>query len=575
VVVGIAVTLLCAALIPAMVSAAFLYKSYLVKRDRGRDVLCDPYIVQKNDYLHKLFKQRGEISREDYPEFLSIFQRINPHVRDANLIRPGQQIFIPLRILQAGEMPGQSTGIVTVPFVTMGSVPEKLHSYSDIHVVQPGDTVSQLITRRFGRFGTRGYKEGIKLFRLMNPDVSDLNRITAGQQLRLPDPGLRKEPWYASLFDPREAGRIERPGTVPALVDPSNLTQAQGDDADKKIKSALEETADILEVKLLNKGMYYFPRLGRDDFKLDLTRYPALEFEDGTLSLLPNKGEIPASERADIESMPERLKLVPIALGAVTEEIVGSVLEATGRGSERNHLVFTDHNIRVEIRARWITRKNSPHNEYVGRLCITKLEDCGQRTPDSIVRYLEEHDIVIKEICRGGAAAIPSKTPTTRRGPLQIDAADRRSFVAAVLRALGCHYAPNVSITFPYAGMQVQAMTNLVTLSDGREFLVDFGDLYGDAISAIKETGFGILQISEQDKNLILAQILSAIGNPYEQGPSFLAAERPELYNIRLTIPGILVEPDSGQKVLFTGAALHHRIVQFLEDSDIRIVMTG
>lgn len=132
-----------------------------------------------------------------------------------------------------------------------------------------------------------------------------------------------------------------------------------------------------------------------------------------------------------------------------------------------------------------------------------------------------------------------------------------------------------MSITFPYAGMQVKAMTNLVTLSDGREFLVDFGDLYGDAISAIEETGLGILQITALDKDLILSQILAAIGDPYQEGPSFLAAERPELYNIRLTIPGYLVQPDSGQKVLFTGVALHHRVVQFLEDSAIRIVMTG
>ena len=118
-------------------------------------------------------------------------------------------------------------------------------------------------------------------------------------------------------------------------------------------------------------------------------------------------------------------------------------------------------------------------------------------------------------------------------------------------------------------------MTNLVTLSDGREFLVDFGDLYGDAISAIKDTGFGILQISEQDKDLILKQILATISDSYQQGPSFLAAERPGDYNIQLTIPGYLVQPNSGQKVLFTRVSLHHRIVQFLEDSDIRIVMTG
>jgi len=338
-VVGVAVTLLCVTLIPSMVSAAFLYKSYLVKRDQGRDILCDTYTVQRNDYVLKLLKQKGEISQEDFPEFLAIFQRINPHVRDVNLLRPGEQIFIPLRILQAGDMPGQSTGIVTVPFVALTSLPEQLQPYTHNYTVRPGDTVSVLIAQRFGKFGTRGYKEGIKLFRLMNPDVSILNRIKAGQQLRLPDPGLKKEPWYASLFDGTGRYRMDRPGAIPDLVDPSTPSQTQRDAAEKKVKSALEEAADILEVKLLHKGIYYFPRPGRNDFKLDLTRYPALEFEDGTMTLLPNEGTIAETERADIESMRERLKLVPIAPDAATEDIVESVLEATGRGSARNHLV--------------------------------------------------------------------------------------------------------------------------------------------------------------------------------------------------------------------------------------------
>lgn len=560
---------------PSTVSAAFLYKSYLVKRDRGRDILCDPYLVQKNDYLLKLFKQRGEIAREDFPEFLLIFKRINPHIRDANLIRPGQQIFIPLRILRAGDMPGQATGIVTVPFVTMGSAPEKLLSYSKIHIVKPGDTVSQVISSRFGKFGTRGYKEGIKLFRLMNPDVTDLDRIMVGQQLRIPDPGLKKEPWYASLFVRLESGRVEHPGTIPVIVDPASLSQSGHDDAEGAAKSALEEAADILDAELLHNGVYFFPRPGRDDVRLDLTRFPALEFGDGIMTLLPNKGTVSDSERAEIESMGHRLKLVPVPADAATEEIVESVLKATGRGTDRNHLVFTDNSVQIEIRAKWITQKHSPRMEFPGQLCITTLDDCGQRTPESIVRYLEEQDILIKEICGGDPDAMPPEPTARGRGPLHIDAADRRSFVAEVLRALGCHYAPNVSITFPYAGMQVKAMTNLVTLSDGREFLVDFGDLYGDAISAIEETGFGILQISEQDKDLILEQILAALGDSYQQGPSFLVANRPEMYNIQLTIPGYLVQLDIGQKVLFTGVSLHHRIVQFLEESDIRIVMTG
>ena len=183
--------------------SAVLYRSYVVKYDRGWDILCDPYIVQKNDWVYKIFRQKGEISSKDFQEFLSIFQRLNPHIHDIDRIRPKQNILIPLKKLEPGTLPGQSTGIVTIPFVSISKVSEILESYSESYTVKKGDTVSKLIAARFGNFGTRSYREGLNLFRALNPEILDLDLIFTGQNLFLPDPAMRNEPWYQSLFDDR------------------------------------------------------------------------------------------------------------------------------------------------------------------------------------------------------------------------------------------------------------------------------------------------------------------------------------------------------------------------------------
>ena len=73
-IVGALVIMLAAFLIvPVTANSAFLYKSYTIRYDRGWDILCDPYVVQKNDWVLKLFKQKGEIAHQDFPEFLRIF----------------------------------------------------------------------------------------------------------------------------------------------------------------------------------------------------------------------------------------------------------------------------------------------------------------------------------------------------------------------------------------------------------------------------------------------------------------------------------------------------------------------
>ena len=103
---------------------AFLYKSYVVRQDRGWDILCDLHVVQKDDWVIKLFQRRGQIAEQDFPEFLSIFSRLNPHINDIDNIIPGQQILIPLKKLQQDSLPGQSSGIVTIPFVTISKLPD-------------------------------------------------------------------------------------------------------------------------------------------------------------------------------------------------------------------------------------------------------------------------------------------------------------------------------------------------------------------------------------------------------------------------------------------------------------------
>ena len=105
-------------------SAALLYKSYVVRKDRGRDILCAPYIVQRNDYVIKLFRERGEIAHADFPEFLLIFSRLNPQIRNADLIQPGEQILVPLKKIAPNSHPDQESGIVTIPFVSLSAVPD-------------------------------------------------------------------------------------------------------------------------------------------------------------------------------------------------------------------------------------------------------------------------------------------------------------------------------------------------------------------------------------------------------------------------------------------------------------------
>jgi len=130
--------------LPLQVQGSFLYKNYVIKEDMGWEILCAPYTVEPNDWVLKIFKLRGEIARKDWTHFLQIFKRINPHIKNIDRIRPGQQIYIPLRRLRERPVPEKTAGIVTIPFVDLSrssSQTPPANSYR----VQKGDTVSKLL----------------------------------------------------------------------------------------------------------------------------------------------------------------------------------------------------------------------------------------------------------------------------------------------------------------------------------------------------------------------------------------------------------------------------------------------
>lgn len=580
---------------PLFVHGAFLYKNYIVRQDRGQDILCDPYVVQKNDYVLKLFRQKGEIAHEDFPKFLSIFKRINPHIRDINRIRPNQYVFIPLKKLKPGTMSGQSSGIVTIPFVTISNMDEILTSYSSEYKVQAGDCVSIIIAHRYGAYGTKSYKEGIKLFELFNPHVSDLNRIYKDQTIRIPARSLKNQPWYQSLFDNWD--NIRSDTDLRGLIEPKAIEQEvhspKEDNRNISVPpfssniagTPFSKAASALDATLLNKGAYYFPRKGEKDFALDLSRFPVLKFKEKSAILSPGDDHIPKTGLNVIRSSWNNVNVISIPSDPSMDQVIDAVLgkgeNASETASGENIIAFSDHGVKIKVQAKWVTEKPSMIKETASRICITPIDNRKERTPDSIRNYLWHHNIIVKEVIRGNNKATKDESKTvkndyTAKDVIFIDTSDPRLFINDFFTAMGCKYTQNVSIMFPYAGIQVKAVSNLISTDEEKELLVDFGNLYGDAIECIEKTGFKVIQIKEKDNlHAMIERLLKAGGISHTKDPTFLAAKRPVKYNTALTIPGFLVGGKAKSEILFASVPLHDRIVQFLQERDVKIIRIG
>ena len=558
--------------------SSVLYKSYLVKYDRGWDILCDPYVVQNNDWVYKIFRQKGELSAKDFREFINIFKRLNPHIHNIDQIRPNQNIIIPLKKIEPGTFPTQSSGVVSIPFVTISKISDLLGSYANPYKVQKGNTISELIADRFGTYGTNSYQEGIQLFKTINPHVDNINFIYIGQEIKLPDVALRNQAWYQSLFD--KAGQIKRELTGTSLSAPA-LAPALTGNIEKTPGDPITETAEVLNGKLLNKGTYFFPSKGKEDFALDLSRFPVIELKDGSRIVFVNKTDASNADMHLLRSLWENVNIIEIEKDTPVDTILGAVFQDTAKEITQTEIAFSDNGMDVVVTAKWIKPRLPAEEGITRHTCISLIENITQKTSDPIVRYLDQHHIVIKDIFKSDAMDAPesrtaSSAPFVLPDVVALTPISRKAFARNLILSMGNQYSKDITVTFPYAGIQVQAVSNLVSTDSGREFLIDFGDLYGDAVTAIQKTGLKIIQIKQEDSiNTLITQILDAVGEPYLRDPVFYAAKRPADYNTKIKIKGFLVTKAGGSRVLISAIPLHNRVLQFLNEDGVKVVLAG
>jgi phage tail protein X/type 1 fimbria pilin len=557
-------------------ASGLLYKNYVVRYDRGWDILCEPYVVKKNDWVLKIFRQKGEIAHRNFRDFLGIFQRLNPHIKDINMIRPGQGIDIPLRKLEQGALPGQATGVVTIPFVTLTRVMDVVLQHSHTYQVKRGDTVSRLIAKHYDRYGTKSYEEGVKLFRAANPQVEDLDRIYAGQKLYLPDPSIREKQWYASLYD--DKGELRQKidqSSAPAPAVPGGKPAVEPEPQPPLPQEPLAAAAAIVGGQLHSKGTYYLPRQSQEDFELDLSHHPVIEIQDQSKMVFTSGDRIMDVSRELFESQQPDLHVIAYDPEAPVTEIIASMFEAMEQGSDPkgDEVAFDDQGVRVAVRAKWVRPTTDRRN-----ICISPIAGPDQRTPESMRRYLEQNGIVLKEVLPDGHTPENDASDPARRHAvkniLAIAAEGQKEFVKSLVPALDLTYSPDIQITFPYAGIQVKAAANLVSAGDGKEFLVDFGDLYGDAVDAIRKTGLRIVQVAaEESFRAVATKILAALESNYVDNPTFLAARRPARYNIAITVAGVLYNQSEEKRLFLSGARMDPAVTDLLSDKGVDLIV--
>jgi len=534
------------------------YKIYTIERYGSWDIVCDSYTVQEGDYVWQLLRRKGAIAENDFPRFVSILKRFNPHIKNPNKIYPGQEILIPLRQTEVRErQPDAGPRYITIPII-----PDVLYS---TYKVRSGDCVSKIVAAHLGLRWDHIPEGYIETFKRLNPDIKNMNRIYPGQTIRVTE--------VPAKAPTRPVATPTKP-SIPSAAKPSPSKRGI-----PWWQQVVSKTIAGIGGKLLASGRCYFPGKDQKDIALDLTAFPVIELADGRhLIVKLRKGFSDNLERA-IRSFWKSLIIIRIDPDEPGARALDKVFRAISGGKVKKILDLPelDDGIRVTLRGDWILSQDDNEGITSAYHCITLIENPRERTSAPVVEYLAKENIRVADVLAEGERENrmqSSRENAPQAHPmLTIDASGQEDFVSGFVTAMGYSYEPRVPFSFDYAGVQIETTTNIIHGENALDVVVDFGTFYGDAQSAIEAGGLKVVSIKHEDEALTIAgNILRAIGIPFTEDPVFFAANRNVFKTISLNIPGVLAcHPDQG-RTLLTRPPLHPKICDFLTEREIKVL---
>jgi hypothetical protein len=424
------------------------------------------------------------------------------------------------------------------------------------------------------------------MFKALNPQVKDINRIIAGQKIYMPAPDIQKQSWYTSMFDSQ--GNLTDKVGITTFGSPNvpvgkknNIFKKKDPSPQIKTKDALYQATAAIEGSLFNKGTYYFPLDSGKEFELDLSRYPILEKRSKERYLITYEDKIMGEDIELLKTVLQNVKIIKLSSKHSTDQIIDIMTKKQKSDSAATSINVLEHGTKIWLQAKWIETVESEKDDIPRRICIIPIKSLQERTALSISHYLLQHNIILKEVVSNTGRVISAEAPSNDASIkysiiTSIADSDKRQFVNEFAQALKWRYAPNVNISFPYADVQVNALSNMLTSAQGKELLIDFEDLYGDAILAIKKTGLKVIQIKQDDSSAVITtKLLTGMNSTYTENPIFMAAQRISPYNTKIQINGFLLDNQNSEKVLLATKSLNQKMVEFVESTGLRVIMLG
>ena len=519
-----------------------------------KKVLTETYAVEKGDRIWQLFRERGLLRKRNLGQLLSMLKKLNKSLTNLDLIYPDQKIIIPLVITPIGEGPKLAKKSPETPIP-----PEALKDLNaENYTIRPGDALIKVIRNRYDISERELYDKYLQLVKGLNPSIDDLDTVYPGQIVRLPI-------WTPQI--------VRSPVPTPPSSIPEDKTQkARLTPLSNRLGQILTQMGE----EWVESGDHFIPLRSGGHINLKADSFPIINLFNGHKVIVDLNNDLPKKMARLIESSWENYRIVHLNKDDDLRTAFSRILPACQYTKiyELGEPLEIGGDIPLRITADWIIKPTAgPTERNEKTIVISLVDERTPKTPRPIVDFLRGLGIKAIDYPPGDEAVYDStgKMEVLRPGD------DISSLIEMILSLSGQSFSRDVEIPIYKGG---KTAFNLVIKADfflkihEKDSIIDLTGLDPEIISLLEEHQIKVLALAgERDSSSILSGTLDLLGVQFDSKPhDFMAAERDEQKNIKLTIRGIIFQDKDGQSILATPLSIPEKLAMFLAQRGYHIL---
>jgi len=514
------------ALFAAVFSAVFFCEFSMAKEDTAQITLKKTatskqklytYTVKKGDAISTLLRQIPNVNEEAIKDNYKLVKDLNPDISDINKLHAGQLLVLPWKPLSE---PGQNKIESKTEDKSAASVaPLAKPASGNTYAIKKGDNLIKIIHLELKiKTNTR---QILKVIKSINPKIVDVNRIYAGQTIKLPG---------QSVFVKAAEEEI---AAVPEVLQQAESQTQPEEIIELKEKIVMPPEARLALIKhvitkmngsIMTTGNYYLPIPKTGQITIDCSKIPVIEFDDQTTMFLDLDNRAEDNLKKIISDNWANYSLIKVDKRDDVIDVFKKIFNAAkGYSITKKDTPMTIGSLPpVDLIVDWVITKSNSRQLQPLIQGLTIVYGNNPLLPKSIKNYAQKNGLIITEFSEEtGIVGKPEEIYSLPPMPV-FPATSVKDFSYALISYLGFKADKNSEVkVFNIAkdGFNLSIKADVLVKSANKRYIIYSRILPAQFVKALKKAGYEIIFVAENDTpKVIMEKILTGLNVVFASG---------------------------------------------------------